>query len=131
MTDASVARKQLFELERGVCQRCGLNAHELHGRLAALGAAHARERLLRDSGFPADRATALARAAAIAEGDLWQADHIVPVSEGGGECTLENLRTLCTPCHAAATRELAARASKRRRFRDSRAHAPETILRFM
>ena len=34
------------------------------------------------------------------EGDFWQADHIVPVAEGGGECSLANLRTLCTPCHA-------------------------------
>jgi 5-methylcytosine-specific restriction enzyme A len=29
----------------------------------------------------------------------WQADHIIPVAEGGGECGLENLRTLCRPCH--------------------------------
>jgi hypothetical protein len=28
------------------------------------------------------------------EGDFWQADHIVPVAEGGGECDLSNYRTL-------------------------------------
>eukprot|EP00976_Prorocentrum_cordatum_P075602 1181956-Prorocentrum_minimum.AAC.10 len=28
------------------------------------------------------------------EGDFWQADHIVPVAEGGGECDLNNYRTL-------------------------------------
>ena len=37
---------------------------------------------------------------------LWDADHILPVAEGGGECDLENLRTLCLRCHRAATREL-------------------------
>jgi len=37
---------------------------------------------------------------------LWEADHILPVSEGGGECGLEGLRTLCLPCHRAATRQL-------------------------
>ena len=40
------------------------------------------------------------------EGDFWQADHIVPVSEGGGECDLDNFRTLCTRCHAQETARL-------------------------
>ena len=48
------------------------------------------------------------------EGD-WQADHIVPVAEGGGSCGLDNLRTLCTGCHKAATAELAARLARARR----------------
>ena len=30
---------------------------------------------------------------------LWDADHIVPVAQGGGECGLENMRTLCLKCH--------------------------------
>jgi 5-methylcytosine-specific restriction endonuclease McrA len=37
---------------------------------------------------------------------LWDADHIVPVAEGGGECDLSNLRTLCLKCHRQATAEL-------------------------
>jgi 5-methylcytosine-specific restriction endonuclease McrA len=28
------------------------------------------------------------------------------VVEGGGECTLENMRTLCIPCHKRATADL-------------------------
>ncbi len=43
------------------------------------------------------------------EQDFWQADHIVPVAEGGGGCGLDNLRTLCTPCHAAETAGLRSR----------------------
>jgi 5-methylcytosine-specific restriction endonuclease McrA len=47
---------------------------------------------------------------------LWDADHIVPVAEGGGECDLANMRTLCLKCHRAATlalvkRRLAIKAS--------------------
>jgi hypothetical protein len=42
----------------------------------------------------------------LAEGDLWQGDHILPVAEGGGEATLEGYRTLCTPCHEAETQDL-------------------------
>jgi 5-methylcytosine-specific restriction protein A len=43
---------------------------------------------------------------------LWDADHILPVAEGGGECDLENLRTLCLLCHRAET----ARLIEKRRF---------------
>lgn len=32
-------------------------------------------------------------------GGLWDADHIVAVKEGGGDCGLDNIRTLCIPCH--------------------------------
>lgn len=43
------------------------------------------------------------------EGDFWQADHMHAVSEGGGDCGLENLRTLCTPCHQVETNRLRSR----------------------
>ena len=33
------------------------------------------------------------------EGNAWHADHIIPVYAGGGMCQLDNLRTLCVPCH--------------------------------
>ena len=38
-----------------------------------------------------------------AEGDFWQADHVVAVHVGGGEAELDNYQTLCTPCHAKKT----------------------------
>jgi 5-methylcytosine-specific restriction endonuclease McrA len=36
----------------------------------------------------------------------WEADHVVPVCEGGGCCGLENLQTLCLVCHVEVTTEL-------------------------
>lgn len=46
--------------------------------------------------------------------DWWQADHIKPRVEGGTN-ELDNLRTLCIPCHKVETAALAAkRAAKRR-----------------
>ena len=50
---------------------------------------------------------------------LWDADHIVPVVEGGGGCGLENYRTLCVSCHRTQTAQLASRrAGRRRRSKD-------------
>jgi 5-methylcytosine-specific restriction endonuclease McrA len=52
----------------------------------------------------------------------WEADHIVPVVEGGGN-ELANLRTLCTPCHRDATRTLAGRRAvneRRRKWAEKR-----------
>lgn len=45
----------------------------------------------------------------------WDADHIVSVVEGGGECGLDNYRTLCLPCHRKVTRELHARLADARK----------------
>ena len=45
---------------------------------------------------------------------LWEADHILPVHLGGGQCGLDNLQTLCYWCHKKNTLEQArARASKK------------------
>jgi 5-methylcytosine-specific restriction protein A len=50
--------------------------------------------------------------ARISRKTLWDADHIVPVVEGGGECDLANIRTLCLVCHRQETMKLRARLSK-------------------
>lgn len=56
-------------------------------RLAGPGYAGHLERLLRQA----------------TEGMAWQADHIRPVYQGGGLCDIDNMRTLCTACHAGET----------------------------
>ena len=57
-------------------------------------------------------------------GHTWEADHIIPVIEGGGECGLENYRTLCLPCHKKETAALAKRRAQRRQ----QAKAPAGVL---
>lgn len=46
---------------------------------------------------------------------LWEMDHRVPVVEGGGDCGLENLRTLCWACHRRETAALAGRRAAARK----------------
>jgi hypothetical protein len=47
--------------------------------------------------------------------------HVVEVNEGGGQLGLDNIMTLCEPCHAAKTAEYAARraAAKRQETRQA------------
>ena len=47
-------------------------------------------------------------------GRLWEADHILPVCEGGGVCGLDNYRTLCLRCHKLDTAALAGRMAARK-----------------
>jgi 5-methylcytosine-specific restriction endonuclease McrA len=43
---------------------------------------------------------------------VWEADHIIPVCEGGGCCGLDNYRTLCLRCHKKETATLAKSRAK-------------------
>ena len=93
-TDAGYLRDKVFDRDRGLCALCGIDCMaQWHHIKRQRGAA--RIRLLAAWGVkPKSRQS------------LWDADHIVPVVEGGGECDLTNLRTLCLKCHRTATAAL-------------------------
>mmetsp|Transcript_10438 Transcript_10438/g.21657 ORF Transcript_10438/g.21657 Transcript_10438/m.21657 type:complete len:1175 (+) Transcript_10438:84-3608(+) len=100
-------REQLFALECGVCRKCNLNAYALFCRVKALAPSERLNALLNANWkLPSTKISLDRLLASPKEQDFWQADHIVPVAEGGGGCGLDNLRTLCTPCHAAETASL-------------------------
>ncbi len=111
-SDPGYLREKVLGRDRGICARCGVDCLHAERHLKRLRGA-ARLRALLDWGLRAgSRKT------------LWDADHIVPVVEGGGECDLENIRTLCLKCHRAATAELRARR-KPVLNRDREGAAPE------
>ncbi|HTR34262.1 MAG TPA: HNH endonuclease [Bryobacteraceae bacterium] len=93
-TDPGYLREKVFERDRGVCSACGVDCQEAWHNLRRLRGP-ARLRAWRDWGVRAG-----------SRKSLWDADHIVPVVEGGGECDLQNIRTLCLKCHRAATADL-------------------------
>ena len=96
-TDPGYLREQVFARDRGVCAQCGVDTEALRRDKRKLDY-NARRQFEKDWGY---------------RRHLWDADHIVPVAEGGGECDLDNMRTLCLKCHKLATAEL------RRRLRGS------------
>uniref|UniRef100_A0A7S3AJJ9 HNH domain-containing protein n=1 Tax=Haptolina ericina TaxID=156174 RepID=A0A7S3AJJ9_9EUKA len=95
-------RALLFERERGVCRACTTDCHSIYLRLRPLDARR-RRRLLRSylPGLTTRRRERIVRY--CFEGDLWQADHMLAVQNGGGESGIDNLQTLCVPCHLKKT----------------------------
>ena len=110
MYSSTKIREQLFALEHGKCQKCGVNAHSLYCRVKALAPAERLNALLNSKWkLPKTRQATDRLLSEPKEHDFWQADHTVAVAEGGGSTGLDNLRTLCTPCHSVETEQLLAR----------------------
>ncbi|HYP14226.1 MAG TPA: HNH endonuclease signature motif containing protein [Bryobacteraceae bacterium] len=84
-------REKTFDRDRGVCAACRIDT------VAAW------VELKRSRGPKRIKLLARWGLKAVNRRSLWDADHIVPVVEGGGECDLNNIRTLCLLCHRQAT----------------------------
>lgn len=101
-SDPGYLREQVFARDRGVCAMCAADTVAIYNALKrARGAARAAGLSLYGMKTLGSRRS------------LWDADHIRPVAEGGGQCDVENLRTLCLPCHREATAELRRRLRAR------------------
>ena len=122
-SDATFVRVKLFERDRGVCAICGVDCVNQVRDLEALDKSRNLrwsrncwdERQYRKSleendclmeklselHIPAYRYRKRHRYG------IWDADHIVPVVEGGGEASsLDAFRTLCCRCHGEETAKL-------------------------
>jgi len=105
-TQPAYLREQVFKRDHGICSSCEIDTIAAARKLRY--ARGANRRALREHWGMSRRLRK----------SLWDADHIVPVVEGGGECDLENIRTLCLHCHRHATMQL--RLRKRHGSRDLR-----------
>ncbi|XP_064420047.1 DNA annealing helicase and endonuclease ZRANB3 isoform X3 [Latimeria chalumnae] len=109
-------RAKVFEIEHGICQQCGLNAQQLYLRVR--DAPKIKRKELLDgtwmSQISLNQLNEMIRNPT--EGQFWQADHIRAVYSGGGQCSLENLQTLCTACHKEKTTKQAKERSQMKRF---------------
>jgi 5-methylcytosine-specific restriction protein A len=136
-------RRKVYERDKGICDLCGCDADaeyrawtERRKSIAAMA-----ERLIngnrfnvdwvdgrwafRDTDHPGHREIEKFRKSLLdkyapgkwtkGRASGWDADHIIPVAEGGGECDIDNFRTLCHPCHKKVTAALAKRLAELRR----------------
>lgn len=103
-TDPGYLRDQVFARDHGICALCAADTVSIYN---ALKRARGPNRAAGLSLYGMKSITS--------RRSLWDADHILPVAEGGGQCDLDNLRTLCLPCHREVTADL------RRRLRLSTA----------
>jgi 5-methylcytosine-specific restriction protein A len=87
-------RRKVKKRDKGICRLCGANVVKAQREWA------------RAKPPASDRAR---RKRWRAARPRWEADHIVPVADGGGECGLDNYRLLCRPCHVRVTSEWRAR----------------------
>uniref|UniRef100_A0A8C2WR31 Zinc finger, RAN-binding domain containing 3 n=1 Tax=Cyclopterus lumpus TaxID=8103 RepID=A0A8C2WR31_CYCLU len=108
-------RSRVLEAEQGVCQQCGLHAHDLFLKVRDAPPSHRKDMLENTwlAQLSLKRLNEMIRAPV--EGDFWQVDHIRPVYSGGGQCSLDNLQTLCTVCHKARTAQQAKERSQMRK----------------
>lgn len=138
------ARRAVYARDRGMCAICGLDTDQVQIELRAisrvLGGADATElnallplvtrelarfapyhvRLvpytLSEFSYHRNRTEVkIHHCWKLSYTSLWEADHIIPVVEGGGSSGLENLRTLCKPCHRLETAKLRKRLARQRR----------------
>ncbi len=103
-SDPGYLRDLVFARDRGVCALCDTDTTAAWSLLKR-SRGTAREQLLSMWGM----------ASIAARRSLWDADHILPVAEGGGGCDLENMRTLCLPCHREVTADLRRRSQAKDR----------------
>lgn len=114
-TDPGYLRDQVFARDKGVCAACGIDTIALRRDMKKLDYA-ARRKFLKEW-----------RLSEGSRKSLWDADHIAPVAEGGGQCDLKNMRTLCLVCHRAATDALRKRMNVQRALSPDRKSDTVTI----
>eukprot|EP00076_Gallus_gallus_P007264 XP_003641641.2 DNA annealing helicase and endonuclease ZRANB3 [Gallus gallus] len=111
----SYLRVKVFEIEHGVCQFCHQNAQELY--LNVRDAPKSQRKKLLESSWMSHLPLGQLNEIITnpTEGQFWQVDHIRPVYSGGGQCSLQNLQTLCTVCHRERTAKQAKERSQMKR----------------
>jgi 5-methylcytosine-specific restriction protein A len=105
----------VLERDKGVCAQCGLDTELLAAWVWSYRSESSFQRdPARESLYRQTIRTLKKQGFYEWPRSLWEADHIVPRVEGGNN-KLDNLRTLCVPCHKAETRLLRTRLADNRR----------------
>ncbi|ELT88125.1 hypothetical protein CAPTEDRAFT_113875 [Capitella teleta] len=109
-------RKAVYDAEHGQCQLCGIEAHQFFTNLNMIHDRKKRAEMIQNSKFnQLHQRTKQKMVVDPQAGQFWQVDHILPVVDGGGQCDLDNLRTLCSVCHNKVTSDWMKERTKEKR----------------
>ncbi len=97
-------RAHVYMRDKGICALCGRDTTALRKELSALSWEERKKRC-EELGIPESRGFC---------DSLWDADHIKPVCEGGGQSGLDNIQTVCLPCHYAKSTQDGERRRRKR-----------------
>ena len=100
-TNGRYLRDCVFKRDKGICKLCNIDTKKVAKTALSLFGSE-RVKYLVDNSISLKRKIWVRKHG----GGLWDADHIIPVKDGGGMCGLENVRTLCIKCHKLVTKSL-------------------------
>lgn len=113
-SDAGYMRKQVYKRDKGVCAQCGLNCSHWFSelkrwvRMMPLSFYNPLQRSIKEHAV--EEFFLLSGMEYVPDwqnrSTWWDADHIIEVVNGGGQCDLSNMQTLCVSCHRKKTIEL-------------------------
>lgn len=136
-TSGEFLRFKVFERDKGVCAACGLDCDALEQRVWGFSTMvkrlrHHQKAVMLSAPERTMKAVNLvrcgfARLSSNQPRTLWEADHVEPLADGGGY-TLDNVETLCQPCHIKKTSNEAGWRAKRRKLVGKK--QTETMRRF-
>jgi len=119
-SNAGYVSARLLERDQGMCAICGIDTQQVRALMRACYLAGRWGRIWSNTPERAEFVGQWGPWGTDFYRRLWEADHIIPVSEGGGCCGLDNYRTLCLRCHKRETASLAARTAEARRREDEK-----------
>ncbi|KAJ9067851.1 hypothetical protein DSO57_1034896 [Entomophthora muscae] len=102
-TQPGYLRECILKRDRGICQDCKVNCIEIYAKACALETLEKRKLFFCELGNDLWKVKVKRCLNSLdikfTPGMFWEAAHIIDVQDGGGASGLENLRTLCVPCH--------------------------------
>jgi 5-methylcytosine-specific restriction protein A len=116
-TDFARQRERVFERDRGICAECGCDTEKVMRvmrRAADSYFAMTTRGTMLEYSFECHAKVICSALHYRTARSYWECDHIVEVVRGGGN-ELENLQTLCVPCHKLKTKRLHKERAQERR----------------
>jgi len=120
-TDPTFLRRMVKRRDKGLCAKCGLPTRDIEKAISMLRRIRSRWGFVHpEINGISEGIRQILKALLGSETPnrmtFWDADHMVEVVKGGGECGLENMQTLCLWCHREKTARLARERAEARKI---------------